>query len=346
MAELQKIEAYSGDGEYIFVSYAHKDRDIVYPFIATLQKKYNVWFDEGIRYGKEWEDEIAYKLKNCSGFVFIITENSLNSQNCKDELYHARNLHKNFLNILTKKDIVLPDWFSFRYGRYQMCNYYEFSSPDDVAADLERKCEWLCAAKAEPEEKAVVQKEAGSANKTPDNNERTPQTKSDKPKSNGTVYKYADASLIKTLSSEQLYDKGSRLLFSDKKYEEEAAEYLSAASDAGNPDAAALLGHCYEIGQGVSKSYDKAFELFEKAVKQGVSLAESGLGDCYFYGNGVSQSYEKAIEWYKKAADHGDLNACNKLSFCYSYGHGVPADKKAAREWMKKFDQNLKKMKK
>ena len=143
MAELKKIEAYSGDGEYIFVSYAHKDRDLVYPFIAALQKKYNVWFDEGIRYGSEWTHEIVSRLKKCSVFIFMITENSLVSENCKDELHHAREQKKNFLNIQIKKETVLPEEFKFRYGRYQMCNYFEFSSPDAVVDDLERKCDWF-----------------------------------------------------------------------------------------------------------------------------------------------------------------------------------------------------------
>ena len=139
---LPDIKAYNGQENYIFVSYSHKDREKVYPFIAALQDKYNVWFDKGISYESEWEKEIAEKLKNCSLFIYMITEESLKSTNCMDELYHARRLQKNFLNILVEQT-ELPDWFEFRYGRYQMCRLFTFSSHKAAVEDIENNCEWL-----------------------------------------------------------------------------------------------------------------------------------------------------------------------------------------------------------
>ncbi len=147
MADLPKLRAYEGKDNYIFISYSHSDRETVYPFIAALQKNFNVWFDEGIHYGNEWEEEIAEKLERCSVFIFMITKESLASKNCKDELYNARELEKNFINVLVDKDADLPGWFKLRYGRYQMCKYYTFSSPDDATEDLERKCSWFSAAR-------------------------------------------------------------------------------------------------------------------------------------------------------------------------------------------------------
>lgn len=44
--------AYKGTDPYIFISYAHKDSDIVLPIISRLQKDgYRVWYDEGIAPG-------------------------------------------------------------------------------------------------------------------------------------------------------------------------------------------------------------------------------------------------------------------------------------------------------
>ena len=143
MADLPEIKAYEGNEKYIFISYSHKDKNKVYPFIAALQKKYHVWFDEGIHFGNEWEEEIAKKLRNCEIFIYMITENSLASDNCKDELHHARNLGKNFINVLLDISTILPEWFSFRYGRYQMCNYYTYYNADSAIQDLERKCSWF-----------------------------------------------------------------------------------------------------------------------------------------------------------------------------------------------------------
>ncbi len=144
---LPDIKAYDGKDAYLFVSYSHEDREKVYPFIATLHKKYNVWFNEEIRYGNEWDMEIAKKLKNCSAFVFMITERSLDSDNCKDELYNARELKKDFINILIDKNTELPDWFKLRYGRYQMCRLFSFSSLEAAMEDLVKKCVFLGPAK-------------------------------------------------------------------------------------------------------------------------------------------------------------------------------------------------------
>ena len=133
-------KAYLGNDPYIFISYAHRNESAVYPFISALQEKYNVWFDEGIRYGKEWDEEIAAKIKKCALLIYMITEESLNSPNCKDEIHFARELGKPFLNILVKKETNLPDDFTFRYGRFQMCNLFAFPNAAAAVADIATKC--------------------------------------------------------------------------------------------------------------------------------------------------------------------------------------------------------------
>ena len=138
--------AYTGDNPYIFVSYAHKDKDIVFPFILALQEKYNVWFDEGIHYGTEWENEIAEKLLQCHAFLFVVTPRSLNSTNCKDEIAMARDNGKDFVNIMVDEKTEKPSWFQLRYNRYQMHFLDRFATPQAAVADLGRKCEWLAAA--------------------------------------------------------------------------------------------------------------------------------------------------------------------------------------------------------
>ena len=140
MPKKKKIEAYLGDGKYVFVSYAHKDEKIVYPFISSLLKKCNVWFDEGIHYAKEWDEEIVKKISNCTVFVFAITKNSLESENCKDEIAFAKDNKIPFINVLME-DIELPKEFKFRYGRYQMCKFFEFDNPDDAVKNLFRRSE-------------------------------------------------------------------------------------------------------------------------------------------------------------------------------------------------------------
>ena len=82
--------AYRGDEPYIFVSYAHKNAEAVFAEINRWNKQgYNIWYDEGIAPGNEWEEEIAKALENCRLFVVFITPDSIESKNCRDELYYA-----------------------------------------------------------------------------------------------------------------------------------------------------------------------------------------------------------------------------------------------------------------
>ena len=136
-------QAYLGSHKYIFVSYAHKDKDIAYPFIEELQKHFNVWYDDGIKYDSEWADDIIKHLKECEVFIYLVSSNSLNSENCKDEIHSARELHKNFINVIIDDNVELNDTFKFRYGRFQMFTLSKFKTYNDAIIDLKKKCSWL-----------------------------------------------------------------------------------------------------------------------------------------------------------------------------------------------------------
>ncbi|MBP5269353.1 MAG: toll/interleukin-1 receptor domain-containing protein [Clostridia bacterium] len=141
--------AYAGSDPYIFVSYAHKDSDKAFPFIAALQNYgYNVWFDDGIRFGKEWEEEIAEKLLGCSVFFFLVSERSLESSNCKDELSLARRKEKRFVNVLIEDIRDFPAWFDLRYMRYQDCRLFNFSSYDEAIEALSKKVNEMAATRS------------------------------------------------------------------------------------------------------------------------------------------------------------------------------------------------------
>jgi hypothetical protein len=59
------LRAYEGSEPYIFISYSHKNKDVVLPVIEALQNSgYNVWFDIGIEAGSEWPEYIATHLRN------------------------------------------------------------------------------------------------------------------------------------------------------------------------------------------------------------------------------------------------------------------------------------------
>ena len=95
---MERVRAYEGNKSYIFVSYAHKDSAIVLPVIEQLyNNKYRVWYDEGITPGSEWPHNIATHLENADTVIIFVSDNSLASINCENEVVRTRELNKNII---------------------------------------------------------------------------------------------------------------------------------------------------------------------------------------------------------------------------------------------------------
>lgn len=121
------VSSYRGTAPYIFISYSHADTDRVVPIITRLQTDgYRIWFDEGIEAGREWAVNIVDHLNTSTCVVAFLTQNYLISENCMDEIEHAKNKKIPTL-IIYLDDIDIPDWFAMRHGRTQaiFCSHYE-----------------------------------------------------------------------------------------------------------------------------------------------------------------------------------------------------------------------------
>lgn len=92
---------YEGKKPYIFVSYAHKDSNRVFPILEELDRRgYRVWYDDGIAPGSEWPENIAQHLDGCSLTLAFVSPSSIASPNCRREVTFALAKHKPFLGIL------------------------------------------------------------------------------------------------------------------------------------------------------------------------------------------------------------------------------------------------------
>jgi len=82
--------AYQGDGPYIFVSYSHKDREVVFAGLQWLRDQgFNIWYDEGISPGASWREELAHSILGCDLFIILVSPQSAGSENCLKELNFA-----------------------------------------------------------------------------------------------------------------------------------------------------------------------------------------------------------------------------------------------------------------
>ncbi|MFX1401867.1 MAG: toll/interleukin-1 receptor domain-containing protein [Promethearchaeota archaeon] len=85
------FNAYRGNDPFLFVSYAHEDKGLVYPVIKDLNKKrVRIWYDEGIPASSNWIESIADKILNCNCFLVFITPEALKSQVVCDEINYAK----------------------------------------------------------------------------------------------------------------------------------------------------------------------------------------------------------------------------------------------------------------
>lgn len=119
---------YIGEKPYIFVSYAHKDSEVVMRAIALLQQSgFRVWYDEGIDPGSEWPDTIEKYLERSSYFIGFISANALDSNYCKCELHTAFNERKKML-IVYLENIKLESGLKMQLSSRQAIHWYKYES--------------------------------------------------------------------------------------------------------------------------------------------------------------------------------------------------------------------------
>ena len=103
-AQRCSVVPYEGEKGSVFISYSHKDGARVYPIIERLAAEgYRVWYDEGIDPGSEWPETIADHLSKSAVCMGFISENYLNSHNCKRELNFALMKQIPFLSIMLEE---------------------------------------------------------------------------------------------------------------------------------------------------------------------------------------------------------------------------------------------------
>ena len=80
----------AGTSPYVFVCYAHDDRDVVVEQVAWLREAgIHVWYDEAIEAGSRWSDDLARAVDGCSAFVYFLSPRSVSSRHCLDEVHFA-----------------------------------------------------------------------------------------------------------------------------------------------------------------------------------------------------------------------------------------------------------------
>ena len=113
------FDAYEGTEPYLFVSYAHLDKELVYPIIDELNKQgVRIWYDEGIPAASDWIAEIADTIINSTCFLVFLTPRALKSEHVRDEIHLAKDEQKKMF-IIYLEDTDLPPDIRLQIGRKQ-----------------------------------------------------------------------------------------------------------------------------------------------------------------------------------------------------------------------------------
>lgn len=122
---------------YVFISYAHRDSDIVLPMIKDMRNAGIVlWYDDGIEAGTEWPEYIAKKLISCDRMVVMLTDNYVASHNCTRELNLAIAENKPIMTVYLKEKIELSPGYRMQLGTTQGIFRHKFSSRSDFIDSL------------------------------------------------------------------------------------------------------------------------------------------------------------------------------------------------------------------
>jgi hypothetical protein len=135
------ITSYSGFEKFVFISYAHSDKEIVVPILTKLQELgTRFWYDEGLEHGVEWADRIAEKIKESICFLVFLSKNSLSEESfVKNEIHMASAHKKNILSIYID-DVEISGGTQLLIGKFQSV---KFNAMDNKSNFYEKLCEQL-----------------------------------------------------------------------------------------------------------------------------------------------------------------------------------------------------------
>ncbi len=120
-----------------------------------------------------------------------------------------------------------------------------------------------------------------------------------------------------------------------KFYENQAISIIKASAHEGEADAQFQLGLAFLLGDGVSKSNEKAFYYYKLSAEQNLAEGQFELAECYADGIGVKKSEESAKYYYKLSSDQGFAFAQFHFGLRLLLGRGLKQSFNEAVEYFK-----------
>ncbi|MCH7744125.1 MAG: TIR domain-containing protein, partial [Proteobacteria bacterium] len=115
----------------------------MYPELIWLKESgFNIWYDEGIEAGTEWTDALAGAIKQAKLFLYFVTPDSTQSENCRNEVNFAVE-RKIPIVAVHLKQTNLPDGLSLTLSSRQAILKHEIPTEEYQQKLLSRVSSYL-----------------------------------------------------------------------------------------------------------------------------------------------------------------------------------------------------------
>ena len=125
----------------IFISYSRKDKDYVIPFAKELDNRVGqnrIWIDwTGIESGEDFKDRIMNAIDRSQVILFMLSDNSLQSEYAKMEVEYAHNINKKVIPVILDGK-PLRGWFLFSFGRINYTDISDTAQVDQLVETLKK----------------------------------------------------------------------------------------------------------------------------------------------------------------------------------------------------------------
>lgn len=110
LKELKKLSSpFLADEEnpFVFISYSHKDRDIILDIITPLYEAgWKIWYDEGLTIGDRYDETLKEHIRNCSVFLLFLTNHSRESRYIREnEIPWAEEFEKPIIKCMLDNNV-------------------------------------------------------------------------------------------------------------------------------------------------------------------------------------------------------------------------------------------------
>ena len=138
-------------GDYYFISYNSQDTARISAIACEMYKNsIPMWYDRGLKSGKEWEQQIVEKIRDCHEVIMFVTQNLLSrsSSYVMVEYDIAKSYKKNIIIVnldnvpFEKVNVAFQGWYS-RVNNLRGICAYNIRNPRSIMRLMEEQIRFL-----------------------------------------------------------------------------------------------------------------------------------------------------------------------------------------------------------